>query len=137
MPRVSWSEKARQELEGVVTSPAVRNQIMCNAELALHDPYVPDFPCAGSGDSGAYGEVMWHRATDHGDDHEWLPEPVGDGPQNYFLFYRRSGDSAAEFEVLAVRSIQQVANFWEQLSREPAEGADLLFARAEPASGLR
>ena len=137
MPRVSWSEKAKQELGAVVTSPAVRDQIMCNAEPALHDPYVPGFPCAGSGDAGAYGEIMWHRATDHGDDHEWLPEPAGAGPQNYFLFYWRSGGPAAEFEVLAVRSVQQVANFWEQMSREPADGADLLFAKAEPTPGLR
>jgi hypothetical protein len=120
MPRVSWSEKAKQELEAVVTNPAVRAQIMRNAEGGLHDPYLPHFGCAGSGDAGASGVVMWHRATDHDDDHEWLPEPAGDGPQNYFLFYWRSGGPAAEFEVLAVRSIQQVANFWEQMSKEPA-----------------
>jgi|SRR5215472_904881 len=137
MPRVSWSKKAKQDLEAIVTNPAVRDQIMGNAEVALHDPYVPGFPCARSGEAGASEAIMWHRATDHDDDHEWLPETAGDGPQNYFLFYCRSGGSAAEFEVLAVRSIQQVANFWEHMSREPADGADLLFARAGPSSGLR
>ena len=116
MPRVCWSEKAKQDLKAFVTIPTVRDRMERNAEEALHDPYVSHPSCAKLGDAGAYGKVMWHRATDH--DHEGLPEQADDGPQSYFLFYWRSDDPAYEFEVLAVRSIQQVANFWQQMGRE-------------------
>jgi hypothetical protein len=129
MARVSWSEEAERDLEVFVATAAVRDQLRRNAQEVLHDiAYAPRPSCAREADAGAVGEIMWHRGVPHG--HERLPEQ-SDGPQNYFLIYRRQ-NSAQEFEVLGVRSIHQVARYWEQMSREPTE-ADLLFFTEEPA----
>jgi hypothetical protein len=111
-----WSEQAEQDLEAIVTAPAVRDQLRYNAEEILHD-ILSEWRsrCVDVGDAGSAGEVMWHRGVAH--DHEWLPEQAN-GPEDYFLFYQRL-TSGSGFEILAVRSIYQAARRWERRSRSP------------------
>ena len=59
---------------------------------------------------------MWHRGVGHGRCTE--QEEQDNGPQNYFLFYGRRA-TAPGFEILAVRSIHQMASKWAQMTREP------------------
>ena len=99
MLKVSW-DKAESDLDSV--DPAVVIQLKQNAEEILHD--IP--PWVYPADEGSYDGIMWHR----GEAHARL-EDQPDGPQNYFLFYAKSGPDQ-EFEVLAVRSVRQVSSKW-------------------------
>ncbi len=98
MPRVSWG-KAQADLESI--DPAMVGQLRDSAEEILHDIPPVEYPA----DEGvALDRIMWHRGAAH----ESLNEQA-DGPQNYLLLYKKQ-DSDPEFEILAVRSIQQIAN---------------------------
>ena len=90
MGRVSWSDQAEADLDGIAL--AVADQLRRNAEQILHD--IP--PVEHEGDEGElpYG-MMWHRGAAH----ESLSEQDG-GPQNYAFLYRKR--RPGEFEVLAV-----------------------------------
>jgi hypothetical protein len=114
--RVRWSDEAERNLATVVISPAVRNRLTSNVAEILHD-ILPEryFHCVEAGDAGFSGDVMWHRGVAH--EYELLPDQ-DDRAEDYFLFYRRFS-SGPEFEVLAVRSIYQVADRWERRSRSP------------------
>jgi hypothetical protein len=117
---VSWSEQAIEDLETIVTDPAVRDQLRRSAERILHDIRPgPRSLCVELGDAGTAADVMWHRGVS---DDERLSEEAdvlseeADGPESYFIFYqeRRSG---LGLEVLAIRSICQVARRWKRISR--------------------
>jgi hypothetical protein len=105
MPRVSWSVQASSDLENI--EPGTRDQIRRSVEEFLHD--IP--PLTRPADEGAAGGIMWHRCIAHEHD----PEHA-EGPQNYFIFYRKR-NPALGFEVLAIRSIQQIADLWEHMRR--------------------
>ena len=109
VPRVSWTPEADSDLQLVVNDPAVRDQLKRNAEATLHE--IKAFTSEDRRAEGFEGEVMWHRGWTHKQElrASWLPEPAGDGPWNYVLFYR-SAVSPAEFVVLAVRSRIQIAD---------------------------
>ena len=108
MGRVSWSAQAEADLESI--GPAVRDELRRNAEETLHE--IPPHP-ASPADEGVDGGIMWHR----GGGHDEFTEQEN-GPQNYFLFYRKR-QSAPGFEVLAVRSVRQVAaDAWAQMARK-------------------
>jgi hypothetical protein len=113
MGRVSWSDQAEADLDSI--DPAVRDQLKRNAEEILH--LIP--PLTDPADEGVEGEIMWHRADGHG---RFTSRP--DGPQNYFLIYRSHGAATAsedpQFEVLALRSIHQLACMWIQMTSTPA-----------------
>jgi len=110
MPRVSW-DKAEADLDSI--APAVAYQLRRNTEEILH--YIPP-RTAYPADEGTDGRIMWHRGVAHGRGME--QEEQDDGPQNYFLFYRRR-TTAPGFEILAVRSIHQMANMYAQMTRAP------------------
>jgi len=117
---VSWSEQAIEDLEIIVTDPAVRDQLWENAEEILHDILTGWRPrCFELGDAGVAAEIMWHRGVY---DEDWpleeadVPSEEADGPESYFLFYRQQS-SGPGLEVLAVRSIHQAARRWERMSR--------------------
>lgn len=114
--RVRWSDEAEQNLATVVTSPAVRSRLRSSVAEILHD-ILPEryFHCVEAGDAGSAGEIMWHRGVGH--EYELLPDQ-DDGAEDYFIFYRQFSPGP-EFEVLAVRSIHQVASRWERRSRSP------------------
>lgn len=113
MGRVSWSDQAEADLNRI--APAVADQIRRNAEKILHDIPPLDHPA----DEGALGDgFLWHRGVAHGRHTE--QEEQDDGPQNYFLLYRKR-DSDPEFEILAVPSEKQVASKWAQMTREPRD----------------
>lgn len=118
MAKVIWTARAIADLETLVTEPAVRHRLSANAENILHD--IPSAAVARPADEGVADGIMWHRGT--ADEYEDFSEQA-DGPQNYFLFYRRQ-ESGPGFEVLAVRSVYQVASMWEQMNEETAEVAD-------------
>lgn len=99
MPRLLW-DRAESDLRNV--DPAIAVRLKRSAEEILHS--IPP-RVHGPSDEGISGGIMWHRAMLH-----VAPDAQGDGPQNYFLFYR-SG-SGQEFEILGIRSIYQVANAW-------------------------
>jgi hypothetical protein len=109
MPRALWSEQAEAELEALVPDLAVKVRLRKNTETALHHV------TACTADEGAEGEIMWRRGITEEQrrqlDAGWFDD-VDDGaqPWDYFVFYRAA--PAAAFEVLAVRSIRQVAA-WE------------------------
>lgn len=105
MPRLWW-DRAESDLSGV--SPTVVVQLKRNAEMILH--HIPPLIHL---DEGISDGIMWHRAVTvtYGGVEEQLP----DGPQNYFLFYKGNG-SAQEFEILAVRSVHEVASWWVRMS---------------------
>jgi hypothetical protein len=121
MGRVSWSDQAAADLDSI--DPAVRDQLKRNAEKILH--LIP--PGADPADEGAWSGIMWHRGDGHG---RFTKLP--NGPQDYFLLYKRrepaSGSEDSEedpdFEVLAVCSIRQVASVWVQMTSTPAESRD-------------
>ena len=114
MGRVSWSDQAEDDLNSI--DPAVRDQLRRNAEEILH--LIP--PCTDPADEGAYSGIMWHRGDGHG---RFTRRP--NGPQDYFLIYRRCdpapGSEDPEFEVLAVCSIHQVACMWVQMTSTSAD----------------
>jgi hypothetical protein len=116
MARVTWTARAVADLESVVTEPAVRHQLRVNAENILHD--IP--PVYYPADEGFAHGIMWHRGTS--DEYEDFSEQE-DGPQNYFLLYRKQ-EWDSGFEVLAVRSIHQIASAWQQMNKDTAEAAD-------------
>ncbi len=111
---VWWLEKAKKDLEAVVTDPAMRDLLTCTAKEVLHDIVAEGRPrCVELGDAGAAGAVMWHRgiADEHEwPEHEWQTEEA-DGPESFFLFYRLRA-AGPGFEVLSVRSISQFAQGW-------------------------
>jgi hypothetical protein len=107
MGRVSWSDQAEADLKSIAPG-AVRDQLRRNAEEILH--LIPP-RTAYPDDEGADGGIMWHR----GDGHSPVFADQDDGPQNYFLFYRRRA-TAPGFEILAVRSIHQMARRWKQIA---------------------
>jgi hypothetical protein len=114
MGRVSWSDQAKSDLQRI-DPDTVRDQLKRNAEEILH--YIPR-RTAYPADEGADGRIMWHRGVAHGRYTE--QEEQDNGPQNYFLFYRRR-TTAPGFEILAVRSIHQVASMYAQMTREPRD----------------
>lgn len=114
MGRVSWSDQAETDLQSI-DPDAVRDQLKRNAEKILHD-ILPR--TAYPADEGTDGKIMWHRGVAHGRHTE--QEEQDDGPQNYFLFYRRR-TTAPGFEILAGRSIGQMASMWAQMTREPRD----------------
>ena len=117
MGRVWWSAQAEADLESI--DPAVRDQLRRNAEMILHDI----LPRTDPADEGTDGEIMWHRGDGHG---RFTKRP--NGPQDYFLIYRRCdpfpGSEDPDYEVLAVCSIHQVAYTWVQMTSTPAESGD-------------
>ena len=115
MAMVTWTARAVADLESVVAEP-VRHQLRVNAENILHD--IP--PVYYPADEGYDGEIMWHRGTSPGI--EDFSEQ-DDGPQNYFLLYRRQ-EGGSGFEVLGVRSIHQIASAWQQMNERTADAAD-------------
>ena len=122
MSGVWWSDQALADLELVVEDPAVREQLKRNAEETLHD--IP--PRASSADEGVEGEIMWRRGITHEQERQRDAGTLLDGPRawNYFLFYRKR-EPGQGFEVLAVRSIYQVASRWVQMEGELGHaGAD-------------
>jgi hypothetical protein len=114
MGRVSWSGQAEADLDSI--DPVVRDQLRRNAEEILH--LIP--PCTHPADEGADSGIMWHRGDGHG-----RFTDRSNGPQDYFLLYRSCdpapGSEDPEFEVLAVRSIHQVARMWVQMTSTPAD----------------
>jgi hypothetical protein len=106
MRRLVW-DRAESDLEAV--SPEVVVQLKRNAAEILHD-----IPPVIHPDEGIRDGIMWHRAATWYD----LAEEQPDGPQNYFLFYTRNG-SGREFEILAVRSIYEIASTWVRMSLRP------------------
>jgi len=118
--RVSWSKQAMGDLEGIVTDPAVRDQLRRNAVDILHD-VLPGWSlrCVELGDAGTAAGIMWHRGVS---DDEWRRKEAdvlaeeADGPESYFLFYQQQM-SGPGLEVLAIRSIRQVARRRVQMSR--------------------
>jgi hypothetical protein len=102
---VSW-HKAEPDLADI--DPPVVDQLKRNAEELLHD-----IPPWKHEDDGVRDGIMWHRGAAG----EW-PEEQSDGPQNYFLFYQKSR-SGHDFEILAVRSLQQVSARWLRLAADP------------------
>ena len=109
MPKVTWTARAVADVETLVAEPTVRQQLKANAETILHD--IPSTEVARPADEGVAAGIMWHRGT--ADEFENFSEQ-DDGPWNYFLFYRRQ-EPGPGFEVLAVRSVSQIASAWEQM----------------------
>ena len=119
--RVIWSLQARIDLELVVEEPAVREILPEIAENILRE-----IEGRGAGehvskalaaDEGRDGEVMWIRACTRADrsqaDRE--SENTEDNSANYRLLFRKAA-GPAEFEVLAVRSLRQIAEWWEKMN---------------------
>ena len=110
MVRVRWSDEAEADLE-TINPVAVRDQLRNNAGEILH----PISRWADPADEGAEDGIMWHRGDGHG---RFTRQP--EGPQDYFLIYKRydpdpgseDPEEDLEFEVLAVCSIRQVASMW-------------------------
>lgn len=125
-PRVFWSKRAETDLQVIVADPVVRAQLKENAGEILHDMPPVVFPH----DEGCEGEVMWHRGITQKQkrqiDAGELPE-IGDGPWNYFFFYRKP-DVGQGFEVLAICSIQHIAEQWVKMNREAASSAEAIPA---------
>lgn len=119
MGRVGWSDRANADLERFCPV-TVRGQLRRCAEEVLH----LISPHADREEEGIDGEIMWHR----GDGHGRFMTRRGPGPQDYFLLYRRChlapGSKDPEFEVLAVRSIHQVAAMWLAQTSDPGDAAD-------------
>jgi hypothetical protein len=110
MGQVLWSEQAEADLAQLeITYPGVTKQLKRCAGKVLH-PISPR--TADPAEEGIADEIMWHR----GDGHGHFMKRRGCGPQDFFLFYRRCdsapGSKDPEFEVLAVRSVHQVARMW-------------------------
>ena len=61
---------------------------------------------------------MWRRSITHEQEHQRDAGTLPDGPGawDYFLLYRKR-EPGQGFEVLAVRSIYQVASLWVQMER--------------------
>jgi|SRR5271166_3292087 len=118
MGEVWWSDQAESDLESI--DLAVRDEIRRNAEKILHQN--PPCPYPADEDADDAG-VMWRCCTNHEQERQieagWLPEEADDGAQawDYFLIYR-SLNPGPGFEVLAVRSIQQIANWWIRMNGE-------------------
>ena len=114
---VLWSAQAESDLEDI--APVIRQQLRRNAGVTLPDTQ----PCAWAG--SAHG-IMWHRGINHEQEHrvEELEEEDADGiqPRDYYLFYRKLDPNG--FEVLAVRSIHQIANLARHTRRESSSDAD-------------
>jgi hypothetical protein len=122
MARVTWSAQAVADLDALVTKPAVRDQLTAYAENMLHD--IP--PITHPADEGVDGEIMWHRGAH--DEYEDFSDQE-DGPQNYFLFYRRQLPGPG-FEVLGVRSLHQVASAWVQMNDQATGVTDASTAQS-------
>jgi hypothetical protein len=118
MGSVSWSDQAEADLESI--DPAVGKQLRRNAEQILRPI---SLATADPADEGVYGEIMWHR----GDGQDRFTREEDNGTQDYFLFYRRRdpapGREDPDYEVLAVRSIHQMASMWVQMTSEPDAAA--------------
>jgi hypothetical protein len=112
---VIWSLQARVDLELVIEDSAVREQLKNCIEEVLHETEEHTKPELAV-EEGRVGEIMWHRGWTHAQRAQARTEeePAGDGPWNYVLFYRKRTASAAVFEVLAVRSRGQIADWWER-----------------------
>jgi hypothetical protein len=147
--RVSWSPAAIRELERI-SDRSVQENLKRNADETLHEipergdedredhsdedreDHSDEYREDHRADEGRVGEIMWHRGWTHEQERQAereLEESADDGPWNYFLLYRRCdsapGFNDPEFEVLAVRSVHQVANRWRQMGDEDGEGTDL------------
>ena len=125
-PRVSWSPEAIRELELTVKDRSVQKDLKRNAEETLHETQErsDENRQDHSADEGRAGEIMWHRGWRHEQERQakWEPEDLADdGPWNYVLFYRKASGPAV-FEVLAVRSYVQIANCWNQMNDDEAQG---------------
>lgn len=117
LPRVDWSDQARVDLELLVEDLAIREQLKSDAEETLHEI---EERSAGehatrkrAADEGRAGKTMWQRGGMQAQRSrpKWEPAGTEDGPWNYVLFYRQA-DGPAEFEVVAVRSCSQIADWW-------------------------
>lgn len=110
MPEVHWSRRAKAKLE--IIDPVVRDQLTSNAGEILH--HMP--PAGSPHDEGFEGEIMWHRGIPCGTLSQGLLEQEGDGPWNYFLFYRRpvpeKPGPGRHFEVLDICSVADIAKRW-------------------------
>ena len=107
MPAATWSAQAEAELAALVPDPAVRAQLRKHAAEGLR--YV--VTCTVH--EGAEDGIMWRRGITEQQrrqlDAGWLEDDDDDGtrPWDYFLLYRPLAPAA--FEVLAIRSIRQIA----------------------------
>lgn len=110
MGKVSWSDQAKAELAELESRyPGVTRQLKRCAGKALHPV---SSGTADRAEEGIEGEIMWHRGDGHGE----FTRRRGRGPQDFFLFYRMCdsapGSTEPKFEVLAVRSVEDVAITW-------------------------
>jgi PhnB protein len=115
--RVAWSEQARVDLEMVVEDSDIREHLKNGAEETLHEAEEHGAGEQASkeraADEGRFGAIMWQRGGIQLSRPKWESADTGDGPWNYVLFYRRA-DGWAEFEVIAVRSCSQTADWWDR-----------------------
>jgi hypothetical protein len=119
--RVSWSDRARSDLMNVVKDPALIDQLRDNAEVTLHDV---ETAALGEGvqDEGVQDGTMWHRGFTHEQERQikdgQLLDSESASPKvwDFFLFYRRPTWAWVEFEVLGVRSIGQVASWFQRMT---------------------
>jgi hypothetical protein len=119
MGRVSWSDQAKADLAGI--SRTLRYLLRRSAKEILHPISLHN---ADREDEGADGEIMWLRADGHGR----FTRRRGNGPQDYFFFYRchhPPGSEDPEFEILAVCSNRQVASMWVQMTSEPPDAGNV------------
>jgi hypothetical protein len=109
MLRVLWSSQAKSDLAGI--DPSVRDQLVDGVEKTLRDAQRRISPA----DGGAAHGIMWYRGIAPASSLRQT-----DDPQNYFLFYRPLNPEG--FEILAVRSIHQLASRWTQMNKESESG---------------
>jgi hypothetical protein len=111
MPRVCWSDEAKDDLLNVVSDPGLIDQLRDNAETTLHPVMV------ATADEGVKGRTMWHRGFTHAQERRinagTLPEEPPPQPWDYFLFYHHPGQQGCEFRVVSVVSTSQMAA-WDQ-----------------------
>lgn len=119
MPLVSWSAQAQRDLEALVPSDAVRADIKRIAEEILHDLPIPASPA----DYGTEDGIFWRRCLTTEQESQLkqgsLQDKLG-GSWDLFLLCSRQ--NPAGFEVLAVRSIRQVASREMVYRRGSAQG---------------
>ena len=124
-PRVSWSPEAIRELELTVKDRSVQEDLKRNAEETLHE--TQERSDENRQDHSADEGRAWRDHVARGWSTAGTPGQVGagrprdDGPWNYVLFYRKASGPAV-FEVLAVRSYVQIANCWNQMNDDEAQG---------------
>ena len=105
---------ARVRPAGGCRRPGHTNQIRRNAETTLHE--IEAFSDRDRRDEGFEGETLWHRGWTHEQElrKSWLRSWPMTVPGTMLLFYKRAV-GLAEFEILAVRSLQIADCIWEQV----------------------